>query len=539
MDVLKNLDDFIKKDFNKTTTMQISNYKFIFPYNYIDNTYISDSSLNKYYKYYVKNQSSIIYDKKTFDMIEKLNNQKALEELRTEREKEKSKIYQNLLNNKVKKIVDFEEYTRINLKNYKKKLKDKKNSEEQGFNIIYALMKHLKHRNKKIYKKKKFNIIEEKSLLEKKRKIYNKLFNIQEDESDDLKYKNLRNNKKSRSDNALFDINISKINFNSDRKDGIVNNSNNLAELKNNDLIEKYSFSEKKIYKISNDIKYSNRRKNFQIEKQTLERFNKNYNKNSKENLRLVNSDKLIQVHNNNSQELFKLRLNKNLNIESNKNNSINSPKNKNDGGIFLEIEEPKKNNKDLNEKNNQFNNFKKISPIILKNNLLNKTRFKTNKKKLLEKDIKEISNKVNELSNLIINKKKEKFKYNIKNYEAKKIDSSSHSLNNYHKNKSENEKHKKKIKLNNINKIEYNINNIKYINKSEYKLPETNKYIFSNSKSKSDIIDNLKKSLVHEIKNQLIKKHSNDLLKIKSKEIIKKLYKKYRFHENYMYNSS
>ena len=336
-----------------------------------------------------------------------------------------------------------------------------------------------------------------------------------------------------------FDINISKINFNSDRKEGIVNNSNNLAELKNNDLIEKYSFSEKKIYKISNDIKYSNRRKNFQIEKQTLERFNKNYNKNSKENLRLVNSDKLIQVHNNNSQELFKLRLNKNLNIESNKNNSINSPKNKNDGGIFLEIEEPKKNNKDINEKNNQFNNFKKISPIILKNNLLNKTRFKTNKKKLLEKDIKEISNKANELSNLIINKKKEKFKYNIKNYEAKKIDSSSHSLNNYHKNKSENEKHKKKIKLNNINKIEYNINNIKYINKSEYKLPETNKYIFSNSKSKSDIIDNLKKSLVHEIKNQLIKKHSNDLLKIKSKEIIKKLYKKYRFHENYMYNSS
>ena len=178
MDVFKNLDEYLKKDFNKSTIVQINNNKYIYPYNFINNNIISDSSLNKYYKYCIKNQTFLVHDNKVFDMIEQLDNQKAFEQLRLEREKEKKKIYQNLFNKDNKKDEQFEEYNNINLNNFLDKLRDKKNSEDQGYNIIYSIMKLLKNR-KKVHKKKIFTKMN--SLLEQKKNFYinkyNELFN--------------------------------------------------------------------------------------------------------------------------------------------------------------------------------------------------------------------------------------------------------------------------------------------------------------------------------------------------------------------------
>lgn len=104
-------------------------------------------------------------------------------------------------------------------------------------------------------------------------------------------------------------------------------------------------------------------------------------------------------------------------------------------------------------------------------------------------------------------------------------------------KNKKDNEKTKEKNKKNKT--IEYNIKNIMYENKSKYKLAVTNKYIYGNSKSETDIIDNLKNNLAYELKRQLLKKHSNDLIKINQSEVINKLNSKFRLKRINIYRSS
>ena len=192
MDILKNLEEFEKIEFNKTAVFQFNNYNYIFPYNNINDNLVSDSSLNKYYKHYIKKQTSLINDKKAFKILQYLNNKEFLEKLRSKKEKEKSKIYQKILNKKDKQK-EIEEYNNVNLKNFEEKLGKNKNNEEQGFDVMYLIMKLLKNRPKKFIKKR--IIPRAISLLEEKKKYYlkkyNELLNSQEEEKFRKNVKNL------------------------------------------------------------------------------------------------------------------------------------------------------------------------------------------------------------------------------------------------------------------------------------------------------------------------------------------------------------
>ena len=561
MDIFKNLEEFQKKDFNKTAIVEISNYSHIFPYNFIDNNFVTDSSLNKYFRYYMKKQSSIIHDKRAFEMLEQLNNEKALEQLRTQREKEKANIFQNIFNKKDKKLEEYE-YNNINLKNYIEKLEDKKNSEDQGYNIMYLLMKLLKFRRKKVIKKKKFE--KTKSLLEEKRNKYKNKYNellnnLQEKENIEKSEINIKDNKHNNISQTSFEneikknltsININKINYNKffDPK-----------EIKNSTTSNILSLSEKRIDNNLN-INYNlNKRKSFQIEKS---------NKLKQIKYSLLNSGKKNKNKSiNNYQEIDdnkpKIKLNKLLIVKPNKNYSLSVPKSHKNYFNFQK-DENEKNKNLLKEKINKLKQIKKLNSLNLDNktmNKMNKTSFgkfdlqlnkKKNQKLLLALNVKEkeINNRAQELSNLIRTsyKKKEKQNYekdnnkiiNIEkiksNFSFKENKSEKEEKEN-NKNKKDNKKIKEKNKKNNT--IEYNIKNIMYENKSKYKLAVTNKYIYGNSNSETDIIDNLKNDLAYELKRQLIKKHSNDLIKINQSEVINKLNNKFRIKRINIYISS
>ena len=176
MEVFKSIEDKIRKDFDKTAIVKFNNKNYLFPYNYIKNNILADSSLNKYYKYIIKSQSSIILDTKIFEMIEQMNNKKAFELLRSEREKEKAKIQESLFKTKKEKENEQEEeYEHFNINNFMEKLNKTKNIEEAGTNIIYTLMKAMKNKHNKnnqkkivpymdmLLKKKKNNFINNKS----------------------------------------------------------------------------------------------------------------------------------------------------------------------------------------------------------------------------------------------------------------------------------------------------------------------------------------------------------------------------------------
>ena len=524
--------------------IQINNNKYIYPYNFINNNIISDSSLNKYYKYCIKNQTFLVHDNKVFDMIEQLDNQKAFEQLRLEREKEKKKIYQNLFNKDNKKDEQFEEYNNINLNNFLDKLRDKKNTEDQGYNIIYSIMKLLKNR-KKVHKKKIFTKMN--SLLEQKKNFYinkyNELFNSPDNDIIEKNSRKLNKVKKikfnemkmSKSENPIKENENENENENNFLfyKTGEIKKDNNFAE-NIKDAKDEYSknnilcFSEKKSnnnkLNISNYIK---RKDSLPIEKKN------DIIRNLFSEKKTIN-DKIIY----NQQDLFKYKLNKinkinKLNkIKSFPNFSNSLSKNLKDENALEKIKNERNNNQFSWEKINKYENIKQINSLILDNKSFNKNSFGNihhnkiiNKKLLLDFNIKEkeIKNKAQELLNLINNnyKKKEKINYENKNNKKLKYNYSQIDLKNKNKHKDNNR---------NKSKIEYNINHIIYENKGKYKLGVTNKYIFPNNEP--DSFDNLKNYLVYEVKKQLIKKNTNDLVKINKNEIIKKLNKKFRLTE-------
>lgn len=542
MDVFKSLDEFIKKDFNKTTLVKINNSNYLFPYNYIDNNFITDSSLNKYYKHCIKNHSSIIHDNKVFEMIEQLNNKKAFEQLRSEREKEKEKLYQNLFKDNNEN--EIEEYNNINLNNFIEKLSDKKNNEDQGYNIMYLFMQLLKNRCKKINRKKKYQNM--KVFFQRKNNVFVQGIENQENNGN-KKEKSLNEN-----NNDLFGIKISR----SD-KDLYRNNSNFILNkkeqtknrwfniLKNKDHINNNDFLsvEKKLFNVFDIHKYKNKRKSFQIEKSNnLIRMNNSFLNN--------NNYKSIT---NNPADLFKLKIYKKINKKS-----FISPKKYNNTLTSISNSEKiqnKNNNRLLKEK--EYN--KNFNSLIIENKSTNRTTYegsgilnikKRNPKLLKELKLKEkeINDKAQELSHLINTsyKNKEKIKYDIE--KNKILNKEKNKTYDFIKGKEVEYIHKKNNKLTKINKykiaqnqskkIECNINNIIYENKGKYNLAITNKYIFGITNKKSDIIDNIKKNIVYELKKQLINKCSYDLLKINQKDIIKKINKRFRINNNNIYKS-
>ena len=116
--------------------------------------FLSDISLNKYYKKYIQNQAHIQNQQKIYDLIEKLDDTKAFNSLKSEYLKEKL-ILQNIHNNKKKenkRVVYTTNF--INLNNYREKLNSLYRLATQDLNFMTSLMHYLSNRPKKIFKPK-------------------------------------------------------------------------------------------------------------------------------------------------------------------------------------------------------------------------------------------------------------------------------------------------------------------------------------------------------------------------------------------------
>ena len=518
MDILKNLEEFEKKEFNKTAIFQFNNYNYIFPYNNINDNLVSDSSLNKYYKHYIKKQTSLINDKKAFKILQYLNNKEFLEKLRSKKEKEKSKIYQKILNKKDKQK-EIEEYNNVNLKNFEEKLGKNKNNEEQGFDVMYLIMKLLKNRPKKFIKKR--IIPRAISLLEEKKKYYlkkyNELLNSQEEEKFRKNVKNLNFIK-----NNEF-LHISAKNLNDNNKNNNANSNFIILRGKKDNFNNDFPFSEKKVFNkriinlSKNKRKNFNKENSFKIKEINYSLLNKRKNNKSNNNCNIIK---------NNPEYFSKSELNKENRVKSYK--------------YFSDFRKSKDSNENKNFFQEKIYRFKlNNNSSFLDNKSLNKTSFgkfelqkskKRNEKLLSVLNMKEneINTKSQELSKIINSTKKDE---KIKCIKNKKWKNNSEEIENEDLSKEIKDEIKKlRIKnQKNNHKIEYDINSIIYANKSKYNLPVTNKFIFGHSNSESDIIDNLKKNIAYELKKQLIKKNTNNFDEIDKDEIIVQLNDKFR----------
>ena len=115
---------------------------------------LTDTSLNKYYKKYIQKQVHIQHQQKIYDLIEKMDDAKVFNSLKTEYLREKA-LLQNIHNNikkENKRVIYASNY--INLNNCKEKLNAIYKLSTQDLNFMASLMHYLGNRPKKIYKPK-------------------------------------------------------------------------------------------------------------------------------------------------------------------------------------------------------------------------------------------------------------------------------------------------------------------------------------------------------------------------------------------------
>ena len=156
MDIYKRIEETQKKIFNDSSVVQYGGSNYIYPYTSFHKE-VSSNTFNRNYKEYIKNNLINIYenDDRVLEMIEKMNNKKALELLKKDKEKEKEKLLLDIFNENESNI-SLGRQNNINISNFEEKLKDKMYNPEHGENILYILMKFMLNRTKK-EKKKKFN----------------------------------------------------------------------------------------------------------------------------------------------------------------------------------------------------------------------------------------------------------------------------------------------------------------------------------------------------------------------------------------------
>lgn len=115
--------------------------------------FLSDTSLNKYYKKYVQKQAHIQHQQKLYEIIEKLDDTKVFNALKNEYLKEKA-LLQNIQNTKKdnKRIIYASHF--VNIKNWEEKLNSVYKLSAQDYEFMNSLMRFLGNRQKKIYKPK-------------------------------------------------------------------------------------------------------------------------------------------------------------------------------------------------------------------------------------------------------------------------------------------------------------------------------------------------------------------------------------------------
>ena len=524
MDIYKYIEETQKKMFNDSSIVQYGGSNYIYPYTSLHQEVVNNS-LNRYYKGYIKKKLFNIYDNgnRVLDIIENMNNKKALELLKKEKEKNREKLLHDIYNEDVSKY-DLGRQKNINVLNFEEKLKDKMFSSENGNNILYILMKFLLNRPKKERKIKIKRRLEE-LYSEAREKNYSKILNKLINKKD-------KNFQVSKINKKGQEIHIQKSNLptfinNTFLKENKENNIelNNPKIKKSKSLSNLKSFSKK--YFSEKNIINTKGNQNF-IEKKSLNNYNELENQHLNENSSLNNSfnkEKLNNLSKENSQEkseflLFKKKL------ESNK---IYSKDN-------LTINFPESQRSNLMEKINYINK-KKLEKIRLKfvdkkNDLISNSLDKSNKsgldlyknKRSILLNFKKLHNKFDKFQQINQSFRSEK-KMNLKK-DIKDKNNKSLFLNK--RNNLKKDISSKIIKEERENMEKYNPKHIIYSIKSNYSLLQTNRHFFG-AKNGIDEIDIFRQNFSSEIRKQFIQKDKN-LDKINMKKIIKKFSPHYKF---------
>ena len=145
-----NLEEEIqKKVFIDSSILHCEGSKYIYPYTmfYKD---IKDNSINRLYKRNIKRRMFNIYDNsdRVLDMIENMNDRKALEYLKKLREIRRKQLLKEYAKEETSRIM-FERKYNVNILNYKEKLKNEIYKKRKGTKIMYALMELLLNRPKR------------------------------------------------------------------------------------------------------------------------------------------------------------------------------------------------------------------------------------------------------------------------------------------------------------------------------------------------------------------------------------------------------
>ena len=136
-----NLEEEIqKKVFIDSSILHCEGSKYIYPYTMFDKD-IKDNSINRFYKRNIKRRMFNIYDNsdRVLDMIENMNDRKALEYLKKLREIRRKQLLKEYAKEETSRI-EFERKYNVNILNYKEKLKNEIYKKRKGTKIMYALI---------------------------------------------------------------------------------------------------------------------------------------------------------------------------------------------------------------------------------------------------------------------------------------------------------------------------------------------------------------------------------------------------------------
>ena len=457
------------KDFEKNQNLG-NNYSSKFG----NSRQITDSSINKYYKKYIRNQIYIQHNKKIYDLIEQLDEPKAFKILKEEYDKENELIKKSSSDNKNKKHIDFSSQC-INLSNYKSKTDKQFKASLKDYDFMYTLMNLMKNRPKKI-KKPKIN----QYLLKLCKNIHHKNNNLTENNTKktypNLKslFKNDNVKKKERKGNS-FENNSSKM-----------NNPNKSFNTFNNNIIHENMNKTQSIFNQTNYTYFYN---------------NINYNKdNNNENISHKNSNKIdfsendsISLNNNNTEENAKIR----YSIQSKK---INNKSSNNTSSLQKQINSINP-NKIIKKNLTEMRDYDKYA---IKKKLIKK--YKCTMKEFLQKikyEERNLYSNGDKISKLINNlKRKQETSFNDENEKTKNYFNRNNN-NEYNKIICRTEKSKNKTSQNFFN------------SNAKFKLPELNRLIYG--ADNDDPFGKLQLELYYEVKKNVKKKVSRGEIKIYS----------------------
>ena len=448
---------------------------------------ITDSSLNKYYKKYMRNQLYILHEKKVYELIEQLDDPKVFRMLKEEYDKEKEIIRKSSSINQGVKRIDFSSQC-INLNNYKSKTDKQFKQSLQDYDFMYALMNFLRNRPKKI-KKPKIN----QNLLKLYKNPHHKSNDIIENNTKKtypnlkalLKMNNTKEKERRERRESSLENDSPKINNQSKR----FSNFNTIATHDNMNITSSL-FNQTNYTNIYNNTNYNN-----------YNSYNNNENVSHKNSIKMdFSSNNSITLNNNYTEENPKIRysmqLKKTISNSSRNASSLQKKINSINPNIFSQ--------KSLSE-------LKGYDKYSAKKKLIKKYKSTMNeflqKIKSEERNLYSNGDKISKLIN--ISKKQAEISLNNENEKNKNYVNRNNN-NQYNKIMIKSEKTKNKTSLNFFNA------------NSKFNLPILNKLIYG--ADEIDSIDKFQLELYSEVKKNLKKKIKHNQIKIYSKKTGKEM---------------